>query len=393
MLLLCAACEPNRIDSTPTPAAALETVWGPPTAVTWAPSFDTPALTVDDTTTLVGAFELINDIPTLVIYRDGVRSRSNVTAVNPYELALFAATELGALAFWLDTDSGGLQRLYAARLNDAAYAERGAIQVSAGAVTRFAAAAMPDNSYWVVWSAPASGESTLVGSRLDSLGRPRSAQTLRSDADYPAVAVTNNGGALVYWLDGQRLDLFGGELTDAGLTRVGEIPSGSWSRTTTDHLLRLEVGIDNTHAYVFWRVRNGLGLTEVWMKSMPLSNEESSSVVRLAVTRLTESVQTSFNHGIAFSAVQNPDGQRITWLQPASGQNETLPAAAMIDNQLCIVYFQGGRALGIQTVAELNAELIAPPRVAADENRDLVVAWWMPDTAAEAVLYLVNSRS
>ncbi len=391
-MLLCAACEPSRIETTPTPVPVLETVWGAPTAVTWAPSFDTPALAVDGLKTLVGAFELINDTPTLVIYRDGVRSRSNITAVNPYELALFAATDLGSLAFWLDTDSGGLQRLYAARLNDVAYSERGAIQISSGAVTRYAAAAMPDNSYWAVWSAPASGESTLVGSRLDSLGRPRSAQTLRSDSDYPALAVTNNGGALLYWLDGERLNLFGGEITDSGLTRVGEIPSGSWTRTITDQLLRLEVGIDNTHAYVFWQVRSGLGLTEVWMKSTTLSNEESIPVVRLAVTRLSERVQTGFNHGTAFSAMQNLEGQRVTWLQPASGQNETLPASGMIDSHLTIIYFQAGRVVGSQTVAALDGELIAPPRVATDDNRDLVVAWWMPDNTAESVLYLVDSR-
>lgn len=393
VVFLSAACEPNLAprptDASPT---QLTSAWGVPTAVTWAPVSDMPALAAAGNSALLGAFELLNNKPTLVVYKDGVRSPSNVTSYSPHDLRLFSATENGSLAVWMDDDASGIQRLYAARLNDVAFSDRGPIEVSSGAVTRYAAAALPDNSYWMVWSTPVTGESALIGSRLDSQGRPRSAELLRSAADYPALAVTNAGNALLFWLETSRLDLFRGEVTDLGLTRINEVYREPWTRVISDQLMWLEVGIDLDYAYVFWQVRNGLGLSEVWVLSVPLDSAATNPAARLTISRSASTVQTSFNHGVAYAATSDSHGLATSWAQPAPEQNDTLPVAVMQSDSLCVTYFRDGRLIGIQTLAKLEQPLIAPPRIAITTERDLIVAWWQPDTLQEAVLFNVSSH-
>ncbi len=370
----------------------MNTVWGVPSALTWAATFDPPALLTDGTATLLGAFELHDDIPTLTLYRDGVRMRSNVSARRPHDLTLLPAPPLGTLALWLDDDGTGIQTLFSARLNDAGFSERGAAVVTSGAVIRYASAAMPDGSSWAVWSAPNAGEPTLMASRIDSAGRARSPQPLRVDADYPALAVTNAGNTLLFWLDGDRLDLFRAELTDAGLTMTTALASAPWPRRPADQLIRFDAGIDRTHAYVFWQIRGSSGWPEVWHASGALAAQGMSAAERLTISVADSTAQTGFNHGIAYNAKSAGAGTPVDWAQPARGQNETLPLAAFLDGGVGVLYFKDGSVIAQQTIGRLPRGLIAPPRIAADDERDLTIAWWLPDTPQEAVLYVVDSR-
>lgn len=393
IVFFAAACDPLPVsDSTPLPTPMMSTSWGMPSALTWATTFDSPALYTDGDEIVVGAFERYNDTRTLTIYRDGVRTPSNVAARQPYELTLFPTDTHGTLALWLDDDGAGIQKLYVARLNDAGFSERGSVAVSSSAVTRYAAAVMPDEGLWTVWSTPNAGESTLIGSRLDAQGRPRAPQPLRINADYPAIAVTNAGNALLFWLEGDRRDLYRGELTQTGLALVANLASAPWPFAAADHLVALKAGIDNTHTYIIWQTLAASGINEVWYTSGTLSAPAMPGARRLRARTTQAAVQTGFNHGVAFAAVSDNGETTAAWAAPASGQNETLPVATFAGNALGILYFRDGDIFAAQTIASLPRSPIAPPRIAADSERDLVLAWWLPDTRQEAVLFLVESR-
>lgn len=392
-VLLAAACDPLPVPpSTPLPTPMMSTNWGMPSALTWGTTFDSPALYTDGNEIVLGAFERYNDTPTLTIYRNGIRTPSNIAARQPYELNLFPTESRGTLALWLDNDGTGIQKLYAARLNDAGFSERGSVAVSAGAVTRYAAAAMPDLGLWTVWSTPNAGESTLIGSRLDAQGRARTPQPLRVNADYPAIAVTNAGNALLFWLEGDRRDLYRGELTQTGLTLTANLAAAPWPFATADHLIALKTGIDNTHAYVIWQTLAGSGINEVWYTTGALTGTTMPAARPLRASTTQTAVQTGFNHGVAFAAAADPEGIAAEWASPAAGQNETLPVAAFAGDTLRILYFRDGDVYAAQVIGSLPRKPIASPRIAADGERDLALAWWLPDTHEEAILFLVESR-
>ncbi len=232
----------------------------------------------------------------------------------------------------------------------------------------------------------------LVGSRLDNEGRARSPQPLRVDADYPAISVTNDGNALLFWLEGDRQDLFRGELTQSGLTLVIRLAAAPWPHSTADQLIHLDTGLDATHTYVFWQVRSASGASEVWTTSGILRTSSMRSARRLRVFAGEDVAQTGFNHGIAFRAESSEAGANAIWASPAPGQNETLPTAVFMDGMLGVVYFRNGEVAAYQTLGTLARGLIAPPRITADDDRDLAFAWWLPDTHQEAVLYFIASR-
>jgi hypothetical protein len=392
-VLFAAACDPLPVPvSTPLPTPMMSTSWGMPSALTWATTFDSPALYTDGDEIVIGAFEHYKDTPTLTIYRNGVRTQSNIAARQPYELNLFPTDSRGTLALWLDDDGTGIQKLYAARLNDAGFSERGSVAVSSSAVTRYAAAALPDDGLWTVWSAPNAGESTLIGSRLDTQGRARAPQPLRVNADYPAIVVTNAGNALLFWLEGDRRDLYRGELTQTGLMLIANLAAAPWPFAAADHLTALKAGIDNTHAYIIWQILSASGINEVWYTSGMLSGTAMRGARRLRADMTDTVVQTGFNHGVAFASAPEAEGIAIGWASPARGQNETLPVATFAGNVLGILYFRDGDVFAAQTIGSLPRSLIAPPSIAADGERDLTLAWWYPDTQQEAVLYQVESR-
>jgi hypothetical protein len=392
-VIVAAACDPLPAPApTPLPTPEMNTSWGIPSALTWATTFDPPALFTDGNEIVTAAFELYDDTPTLTIYRDGVRMRSNIAARQPYELTVFPSTARGTLALWLDDDGAGIQKLFVARLNDAGFSERGSVAISSGAVTRYSAAVMPDGGLWTVWSTPNAGESTLIGSRLDAEGRARSPQPLRVDADYPALAVTNAGNALLFWLEGDRRDLYRGELTQSGLTLTTTLVAPPLPFAAADHLIALKAGVDNTHAYIFWQTLAASGANEAWYTSGKLLETAMRSARRLRIGPAEAAVQTGFNHGVAFAVVPDDGEVVVGWASPASGQNESLPVATFTDDTLGVLYFRDGEVFAAQSIGTLPRSLIAPPHIAVDDERDLALAWWLPDTRQEAVLYLVESR-
>jgi hypothetical protein len=391
-MMLVAACDPLPVSvSPPIPTPAMNTSWGVPSTLTWATTFDPPALFTDGAETVLGAFERHNDVLVLTIYRGGVRTRSNIAARQPHALTLFPAAMRGTLALWLDDDGTGSQRLFVARLNDTGFSERGSVAVSSGPAIRYAAAALHDGTLWAIWSVPNAGESTLVGSRLDDEGRARSPEALRVDADFPALAVTNAGNVLLFWLEGAQRNLYRGELTQAGLALVTRLATEPWLSASADHLIRLEVGIDTTHTYIFWQALSSSGSNEVWYTSGPLSETAVDGARQLRVSTTDTQEQTGFNHGVAYTAERTGSENVVEFASPAVDQNETLPVSVLSGHDLGLVYFRGGDAFAAQTIGTLERRLIAPPKVAADDERDLWLAWWLPDTVQEAVLYLIES--
>jgi hypothetical protein len=391
-MMLVAACDPLPPPIiTPHPTPLMNTSWGMPSTLTWATTFDPPALFTDGAETVLGAFERHNDVLVLTIYRGGVRTRSNIAARQPHALTLFPAAMRGTLALWLDDDGTGSQKLFVARLNEAGFSERGSVAISSGPAIRYAAAALPDGTLWVIWSVPNAGESTMVGSHLDDEGRARSPEALRVNADFPALVVTNAGNALLFWLEGAQRDLYRGELTQTGLTLIERLAISPWPSAAADHLVRLEIGIDTTHAYIFWQTLSSSGSNEVWYTSGLLSETAVDDTHQLRVNTTDIQIQTGFNHGVAHTAERTDSGNVIEFASPAIGQNETLPVSVLSGKDLGLVYFHGGDAFAAQTVGTLERRLIAPPKVVADDERDLWLAWWLPDTVQEAVLYLLES--
>lgn len=404
IILLLAACEPNRPAPTPTespppsvtataiPETGLKTAWGMANELASARSFETPALAISGETAVLAAFETLNGTPSLVTYLDNTRVETGLGASQPFSLTLHASGDNGTVALWLDTDESGIQKLYSAWLSADGLAPYGLVAVSANPVTRYTAATLPDKTIWVVWSTPVTGESALIGSRIDMAGRPRQPQPLRIAADFPALAVTQSGNALLYWLDGTQRGLYRGEVTDAGLTRISEISATPVTYAATDQLLRLDAGIDTTHAYLFWQILNSDGQRTIWILAAPIDGTNQTPATRLAISASETPAQTDFNHGTAYETYPDSAGIQARAVMPNSGQNETLPVTALTDDGLGVIYFRAGAPFAAQTLVRENIALVAPPALVTTDSRDLILAWWHAVTPQQAQLYSIGSR-
>jgi len=386
-----AACSPTpQLPPVPTltPSPPLDTPWGAVSVLAEAPVFHPPALISDKTGFIAAAFVPSETAWRLKLYRDDQPIETDITARNPYSLSLYATSNDGIFAVWLDYDGG---QLYVAHLTRDGDSALGGVLVTDAPAVRVSAAATADGGLWLVWSTAPIPESVLMVSRIDGLGRPRTPARLTHNADFPAV-LRADGRTWLYWLTATDGALYRAELTEAQtLSEPSRLTDGI-ALETGDVFNGLSVGTDTTSAYVFWQVVQRDSQSQVWWTAGGLTTPSWESPRRLSLTfdSTRPPVPAGFNVGDTQSAQLGGD-LPIQWLLPAVGQSDTLPTAAGWGNSVGVLYWRDGAPFSSQTVEDAQ-HLIAPPAVAYDAERDLALAWWNVLTDQAAGLSIVYSR-
>lgn len=391
-LVACNLTEPPSTESAPTPAASLppvQTAWGEAPALAQAPSISPPALAADRDGFTLAAFQPTGDgAERLTLFTDGQPIATPVTARAPYALTLHAAAEGGFFAVWLDHDPARGGQLTVARLTTDGRTD-GALLAAEMPVVRYSAAAQPDGSLWVVWSATPIPEPALFSSRIDRQGRARTPERIQAAADHPAL-LRADGRTWLYWLSDTDGTAYRAELTDAQLSEVVRVTDGA-RRAPGDTLIGLSVGVDTTHAYLFWQVLGADGRGQVWWTTgAPTEGGWPPAIPLGLTTDPVTSPEAGFNHGALVGAGLGTE--LAGWALPASGQSDALPTAAVWSDGIGVVYWRGGIPFAAQIVVPSAPNLIAPPAVAYDTERDLALAWWDANSPVTATLYAATSR-
>ena len=307
--------------------------------------------------------------------------------VHPYAQSWIPAGGDNLHYFWLDAAASGQTQLYSALINAQLMVERGPTAVSDTLALRYAAVASDEGQAWVVWSGSVLSEPALNLQAVDDVGRPQLPQRIATSADYPAMARANDGTVLLFWLeDGQlvRAVLSGGAVLErTSLTNAVYLGAG-------DRLHSLNVGLDRTHANVFWNVTRTTGENETWFVSAAIGATTASQPARLTMDTLPGSVfETGFNTGSTVSAASGDIP--LSWAAPLRGQYDTLPVAVQSPIGLGILYLREGAVAGYQEVVS-GTRLIGEPTLVSDRNRDLYLAWFEPSAVGEAALYLTTTK-
>jgi hypothetical protein len=307
--------------------------------------------------------------------------------VRPYAQSWIPAGGDNLHYFWLDAAANGQTQLYSALINAQLAVERGPTAVSDTLALRYAAVADDAGQAWVVWSGSVLSEPALNLQAVDDGGRPQLPQQIAVNADFPAIVRANDGTMLLFWLeDGQlmRVVLSGGAVLErTSLTNAVYLGAG-------DRLHSLNVGLDRTHAIVFWNVTRTSGKVEIWFVSAAIGAASASQPTQLTLETLPGAVfETGFNTGSAVSATSGE--LSLSWAAPLHGQYDTLPVAVQTPTGLGVIYFRDGAVAGYQDVVS-GIQLIGEPTLVADRNRDLYLAWFEPSAVGEAAFRLTTTK-
>ena len=126
-----------------------------------------------------------------------------------------------------------------------------------------------------------------------------------------------------------------------------------------DRLHNLRVGLDRTHAMVFWNITRTSGENETWFVSIGIGATSTNQPTLLTTEVLPGSAfETGFNTGSVTAA--GIGEIPLTWVSPLPGQYDTLPVAAQSPTGLCVVYFRDGAVAGYQEIVA-GTQLIGEP--------------------------------
>jgi hypothetical protein len=307
--------------------------------------------------------------------------------VHPTAQQLLPARDGKLHLLWQDANANREMRLYAALLTPELMVERGPTVISDQLTLRYAAVAQPNGQILTVWSGGLPAEPALYLQRIDERGLPRAPVLLARDADWPALAQSNDGSLYIFWRQSSDGRFSGGQLQGDQIIRdEGGLPS----LEQDDRLHQMDIGLDATHLYLFWNLTRAAGDNQTWMISRPLDASGWSSPNLVGTGEAQENtLQTGLNTGTVASA--QAGDLRLTWAAPMPGQFEVLPVAGRLGDDLAVVYFQAGAIAGYQRVAPVQT-LIGPPALLPDRDRYLYLAWAEPQELGRAALKLTSSR-
>jgi hypothetical protein len=157
-----------------------------------------------------------------------------------------------------------------------------------------------------------------------------------------------------------------------------------------DRLHNLRVGLDRTHAIVFWNITRLSGENETWFVSIGVGATTTNQPALLTINTLAESTfETGFNTGSATAA--GTGETPLIWASPLPGQYDTLPVAIQSPAGLGVAYFRDGALAGYQEIVE-GTQLIGEPTLISDRNRDLYLAWFEPAAQGTAAFRLTTTK-
>lgn len=347
-----AACSP-QIDSTQPALPSLElsslpsSLWGEVQAITQAEDMNAPAI--------LGLSRGLFFVWTgsqegeARLFSRGVTASSQIMALKafyPLEPQLFAADER-VLLLWLDRNASTVDmRLQAALLNEIGIAERGIITLSDVPTRRYSAIEAGENSMAIVYSGGFGEVNNLYLRRIDTNGLGFIEANLRHDADFPAL-LADAGGESLFWLEGDGKNAYHARLGERELSTVRRI--GRITLAEDEVVEDFRVAYDGSFAYLFWQIRKWDGSRYI-LYSAGFPDGEFSEAQRI----------------------------NATWAVPANESNENgLPVALNIGNQLGIAYFQAGTMGAFQPIVESGA-LIGRPNLRLLPNARLALAWSSP---------------
>jgi hypothetical protein len=301
--------------------------------------------------------------------------------VHPYNQQIVIAGLGGIHFLWLDAEdtSASDSRLFSAFINRRLQNELGPIRVSDRATLRYDYVSNADGSLWVVWSGGQVVEPSLYGNFVDASSRPRDAQLLTPNADYPTLIRTVEGTVVLFWMQVSTHRVYRAILGDGVLSDAQSVTSAP-TLERGDRLVSMKVGLDSTEGYLFWNVTRADGTFETWYAHGLLDSTTWSVPKRLGIEVVAdETFVTGYNSGTAQEAT-NGD-LWLSWGSPATGQYDVLAVAGQIGDGLAVIYFSGGEVVGYQGITTLTHRLIGMPKLLTDRNRHLYLSWSEPNLA------------
>jgi hypothetical protein len=305
---------------------------------------------------------------------------------HPYAQTWVSASADSLHLLWLDANETGETQLFSALITSQLSVERGPTPVSESLALHYAAAADANGRIWVAWSGDLVSEPVLDIRSIDEAGRPQPSQRLALNADHPALIRANDGTLLLFWL--QQGQVMTAAIRD-GIVSAGTALTSAVYIGAGDRLHSLSVGLDQTHAYLFWNVTRATGEDETWFTGGNLDAEVWAQPMPLKINVDTSiTVETGFNTGAASGAAAGETA--MVWAAPLAAQYDLLPVTVQSPGGLGIVYFRDGSPIGYQEIVS-DVHLIGTPALAADRNRDLYLAWSEPSAASAAELRLTST--
>ncbi|MCB9450653.1 MAG: hypothetical protein H6672_04395 [Anaerolineaceae bacterium] len=306
---------------------------------------------------------------------------------HPYGQQTAPASPGNTHLLWLDAGEDNLPRLFEAVLTPEMTVERGPLEVSDRRTLHFTHLPAEDSGLQVVWSGGTPAEPHLFFQEIDSAGRPKRPQPLGVSGDWPLLTAVD-GKTVLFWLNRAEEQIYSGELLPGVLLAQRSVVALP-ELTPGDRLLAMQVGADQTHAYLFWTITRLAGGTETWYASGLLTGGDWSSPARLGFTALETPFTTGFNSGTAQGASSGVTW--VAWVSPAQTQYAVLPVAAGWGKRLVVLYFQAGQVVGWQDIAGTNG-LIGSPLLIADRDLHLYLAWADPQPTGSAALKITMTR-
>ncbi|MBL8154232.1 MAG: hypothetical protein JNM70_08615 [Anaerolineae bacterium] len=309
--------------------------------------------------------------------------------VRPYAQTLLPAAEGKLHLFWLDANVEDETRLFHALITPNLIVERGPTIVSDEPTLAYALLPNADGSVWAVTTGGLLSEPGLFARFVDGQGRPRleNLYQIAYDAVWPAFLDAPDGRAL-FWLGNRDGQVYRAAFIDGqpespqAITEAPPLGSG-------DRLDDFLAGQDRSHEMLFWNIRRADGTAETWISAAPRGGSWTRPT-RLGISLSPDQpFETGFNGGAGMPAA--PGESRLSWLRPLNGLFNTLPAAALLDGMLGVVYFQAGEIVGWQPVVPLSG-LLAAPGFATDRDRHLYLSWSEPVAGEPARLQFTSTR-
>lgn len=367
-------------------AAADAPLWGTPRTIAQAEQSAAPALWVEAgriTAGWIGSDQAGVHQDARIITGDdmGPVIVLPLPPVHPFDQRFFPAASAGTHNLWLDRAENGSLGLYSALLTSQLEVERGPTPLSDHAVRHYTALPQGDGSLLVVWSGGPLAEPGLYQQTMDRAGRPRPAEPLSINGDWPLLAQDGAGQVWLYWLRSgsvHRARIEQGSIEDSREIGTLDLQPG-------DRFEGLQAGFDTTTRYIFANLTAASGERQSWYSA----NEAPFIRIGLAESEGYTIIEVPFNSG-PVPARQPGSASFASAIMPLSGESSFLPAAAIVDEGLGVLYFRDGIVHGYQQITP--AVPVGLPALYTDRDRYLYLTWAQPTPEGYARLQLASRR-
>lgn len=394
-LIFLVACTPSTtLSITPTPVP--RTAWGEFQTIGNASYAPAPNMLVQNGEVLMSWVGEDNErvFQAMRRWQDGQLDTVAVPVLesrSPFAQRLFLADNDGLHLLWMDSDPQTEQiRLFSAYLDNTLTAIIAPDALANQQVTHYTAIEDIDHGLWVVWSGGLLAEPSLHVVRIDGLGRPMFPEQLTLDGDYPVLAKTIDNQIFLFWISQVNQRVMRAEFVDGEIQNTRAI-SHLPARDASDRLVEFSVMFDRTHQYLFWNMTRDDGHVETFYSTIALNNNNTATPQPMTITvDQSGTIQTGFNSGRVHTAVSAGDSI-LAWARPLAEAADVLPIVVARDEEIGVVYMQGGAIIGYQTLADVG-RLLGSPRITTDRDRHLYVTWSQPTAYGVADLNFTTTR-